>query len=155
MGNWTQNRCPSADNRSDNKEGYTMTTKKLEKMDGLDLMHWLILACEAKGAKVFCRGTGPGDDQAELDIDLEGHPYIISIKRQSKQKAESNRNPKELASMDIGSWGSETPAFVEALNQADKKSEMKIKAKYGDEKAELRGELILATDESTTGDKKQ
>jgi hypothetical protein len=57
--------------------------------------------------------------------------------------------------MDIGSWGSETPAFVEALNQADKKSEMKIKAKYGDEKAELRGELILATDESTTGDKKQ
>ena len=115
--------------------------KKVEKMDSNDLMNWLVLACEAKGAKVVGRGTG--DDQAEVDIDLEGRPYIVSIERLSKQQAEINRNPKE------GKGYLAMPeSMKEALNQANRKSELRIRAKYGDAEAERRGEQILATNES-------
>jgi hypothetical protein len=78
-----------------------MTTKKLEKMDGLDLMHWLILACEAKGAKVFCRGTGPGDDQAELDIDLEGHPIPTSS---ASSDSQSRRQKAIVTPRNLPRW---------------------------------------------------
>jgi len=43
-----------------------------------NMSDWLQAACEAKGAKMVGGGIGCG--QADIDIELEGHRYNISIK---------------------------------------------------------------------------
>jgi hypothetical protein len=47
-------------------------------MSAIDLMNWLTLACEAKGAAVRTGEDGP-DHQAAIAIELEGHDYVVSI----------------------------------------------------------------------------
>ena len=43
-----------------------------------NMRKWLQDACEAKGAKMT--GGGVGGGQADIDIELEGHHYNISIR---------------------------------------------------------------------------
>lgn len=43
-----------------------------------NMRDWLQAACEAKGAKSVGGGIGCG--QADIDIELEGHRYNISIR---------------------------------------------------------------------------
>lgn len=43
-----------------------------------NMREWLQGACEAKGAKMV--GGGIGGGQADIDIELEGHTYNISIR---------------------------------------------------------------------------
>jgi hypothetical protein len=53
----------------------------LEAMDVetfLNIRDWVQRACEAQGAKMV--GAGIGFGQADLDIEIEGHLYNISIK---------------------------------------------------------------------------
>lgn len=44
----------------------------------LNMRDWLQAACEAKGARMTGGGIGCGE--ADIDIELEGHRYNISIR---------------------------------------------------------------------------
>ncbi len=46
---------------------------------------WLEEAITAKGAKIH--GSGVGMGRADLDIELEGHEYIVSIKPRLAEKS--------------------------------------------------------------------
>lgn len=55
--------------------------KTLDEMDVeafFNMRDWLKAACEAKGARMTGGGVGLG--QADIDIELEGHRYNISIR---------------------------------------------------------------------------
>lgn len=61
--------------------GFDSLDAGLEAMDVeafFNIRTWVQHACEAQGAKTV--GAGIGFGQADIDIDLEGHVYNISIR---------------------------------------------------------------------------
>jgi len=61
---------------SDHPFGYSLEEMDVEAF--LNMRDWLQKACEAQGAKMAGGGVGMG--QADIDIELDGCRYNISIK---------------------------------------------------------------------------